>query len=165
HPYLRLALVLMPRKPTWGTPARSEHYLRLRPLYLFFLPGLLVGLLVFFMLGSFHTVGVRAPLSPGNVTSAHAIYDTRCEACHVPRQGAVSLRCQRCHDTGGAARLTQSAHVLFGSGSVSKAGATEDLACARCHIEHRGSAARLAQVDEGQCLRCHASWRPAQEGL
>ncbi len=155
----------MPRKPTWGTPGRSEHFPKLRGLYLLFIPAVLLGIVVFVMLGAFQTIGVRGPLSPGDVTSAHAVYDTRCEACHVSRAGAVSVRCQRCHDTGGAARLTQSAHVLFGSGSVTKSGATEDLQCARCHVEHRGSQARLADVEEGQCLRCHASWRPASEGL
>jgi hypothetical protein len=45
--------------------------------------------------------------------------------------------------------------VLFGSGDARKAAAAPSLACARCHVEHRGRDARLAVVEEVQCAQCH----------
>jgi len=154
----------MARQVSWGTPARSQHYQKLRSIWSYLVGAILLGLLGFLFLMAFQVVGVRGPLSPGNVTSAHANYDTKCEACHAPRQGASNLRCQRCHDTGGGGRLTQGAHVFFGSADARKATSAEGLACARCHIEHRGSSARLSAVDEAQCLRCHGAWRVKAAG-
>ncbi len=154
----------MARQVTFGTPARTPHYPPLRPLWTFVRPALAVGIVLAVAYGIFKMIGVEGPLSPGYVTSAHANYDARCEACHAPRQGASNLRCQRCHDSGGGARLTQTAHVLFGSGDPRRAATTRDLACARCHVEHRGSDVRLANVDGAQCLRCHAALRPAASG-
>jgi hypothetical protein len=155
----------MAREVRWGTPARSPHYPRLRPLWSYVAPALLLGFLCALGYGALQAVKVRGPLSPGSVTSAHANYDTRCDACHVPRQGASNLRCQRCHDTGGGGRLNQAAHVFFGSGDARRAATTEGLACARCHVEHRGSSVPLSSVDEAQCLRCHAALRPSAAGL
>jgi hypothetical protein len=80
---------------------------------------------------------VRGPLEPGRLTQAHAALETRCEECHVRGAGAVSARCQRCHEASRAGRLTHAA-----------------LACARCHVEHRGRTA-LTSVDPAHCLACH----------
>ncbi len=153
----------MPRQPTWGTPGRSEHYQKLRPKYLLLAVGLVLGALVFGLLSFLQLVGLRSPLSPGKVTSGHSGIDTRCEACHARRQ-ASNLRCQRCHDGGGAGRLTLGAHVYFGSGDVRKAAASGDRACSRCHVEHQGRDARLASVDQGNCLGCHAARNPQKAG-
>ncbi len=38
-----------------------------------------------------------------------------------------------------------------------KAASAPDLACARCHVEHRGRSAYLARVDEVHCRSCHFS--------
>jgi hypothetical protein len=69
----------------------------------------------------------------------------------------ASARCQRCHDPAAAGRLANAAHVYFGSRDPARAAAAPDLACAGCHVEHRGRERRLAAVDEGHCVGCHAS--------
>ena len=145
----------MPRKVTWGTPGRTAHYLYPRGKWAFLAPAVALGggLLVTLLL--LQAAGARRPLAPGDVISRHAPVEARCEECHTARSGASDLRCQRCHDPSGAGRLTNGAHVLFGSGDARKAAAAPTLACARCHVEHRGRDARLAAVDEVQCAQCH----------
>ena len=145
----------MARKVTWGTPGRTAHYLWPRGKWAFVLPAGILGggLLVLLLL--LQVAGVRRPLAPGDVISRHAPIEARCEECHTAGRGASDLRCQRCHDPGGAGRLTNGVHVLFGSGDARKAAAAPRLDCARCHVEHRGRDARLGAVDEVQCAQCH----------
>lgn len=145
----------MARKVTWGTPGRTEHYVRPRGKWAFLLPGLVLGGGLLALLLLLQAAGVRRPVAPGDVISRHAPIEARCEECHTPRAGVSDPRCQRCHDPAGAGRLTNGAHVLFGSGDTKKAAAAPSLACARCHVEHRGREARLAAVDEVQCAQCH----------
>jgi hypothetical protein len=145
----------MPRKVARGTPDRSERFLQPRSNRSLVLSGLGLALAVGLVYLGASAAGFRGALAPGSVTSAHAPVEPRCQECHAPRQGASSLRCQRCHDPSGAGRLTSAAHVLFGSPDVRKAASALDMACARCHVEHRGRANRLARVDEAQCLACH----------
>jgi hypothetical protein len=102
-----------------------------------------------------HLVGVRGTLSPGTVTGAHGSIDASCEQCHTTGQGVSNVRCQRCHDPASAGRLTASAHVLFGSADPRKAAAAPDLACATCHVEHKGRSATISAVPDSQCARCH----------
>ncbi len=145
----------MPRKVTWGTPGRTPHYLFPRGKWGFLLPALVLGGGLLAVLLLLQAAGARRPLAPGSVISRHAPIEARCEECHTPRTGASDLRCQRCHDPSGAGRLTNGVHVLFGSGDARKAAAAPTLACARCHVEHRGRDARLTAVDEVQCAQCH----------
>jgi len=104
-----------------------------------------------------HFVGARGTLSPGSVTSHHMSIEVSCQQCHTPRQGVANVRCQRCHDPASGGRLTNAAHVFFGSGDPRKAAAAPDLACARCHVEHRGRRAMLSAVEDVQCASCHFS--------
>jgi len=143
------------RKVTWGTPGRTAHYLWPRGKWAFLLPAVVLGGGVLAVLLLLQAAGVRRPLAPGDVISRHAPIEARCEECHTTRRGASDLRCQRCHDPSGAGRLTNGVHVLFGSGDARKAAAAPTLACARCHVEHRGRDARLAAIDEVQCAQCH----------
>jgi hypothetical protein len=146
----------MARKVAWGTPGHSAHYLKPRaPFKLLVVAlGLGVSLAVLFLL--MQVSGLRGPLAPGELVSAHAPVEARCQECHAAASiGASNLRCQRCHDPGGAGRLTQGAHVLFGSRDAKQAAAAEGRRCAQCHVEHRGRLVRLAAVDEGYCLACH----------
>jgi hypothetical protein len=94
-------------------------------------------------------------VAPGSVISQHASFETRCEECHTARAGIADVRCQRCHDPSGAGRLTNAAHVLFGSGDPKKAAAAPKVDCARCHVDHRGRRSALTRVDEGNCNQCH----------
>ena len=145
----------MARRVTWGTPFRSLHYLFPRNKWRFLVPSLLAGGAVALLLLLLHAIGWRNPVSPGSLISAHASFETRCQECHQPRQGASNLRCQRCHDPSGAGRLTQSAHAFFGSRDPKKAAAQPNLECARCHVDHRGRAFALSAVDQGECVSCH----------
>ena len=145
----------MPRQVSWGTPARSEHYVRPRQAYRLIGLALLLGGGLAVLLLLLHLVGLRGAVAPGAVISAHAPVESRCEECHAPRSGASNLRCQRCHDASGGGRLSNGTHVLFGSGDPRKAAAAPDLVCASCHVEHRGREAKLSLVNEVQCVRCH----------
>jgi len=145
----------MPRQVSWGTPGRAAHYVFPRRAYLLISVALVLAAGLAFLLMSSHVVGFRSAVAPGSVISAHAPVETSCEECHAPRSGASNPRCQRCHDASGAGRLSNGAHVLFGSGDPRKAAAAPDLYCASCHVEHRGRQAALRVVNEVQCVRCH----------
>jgi len=145
----------MPRKPTWGTPTRAEHHPPLRKKWQFLYPSAIAGVVVAVVLIGGHLLGARGTLSPGTVTGAHGSIDSSCEQCHTTGQGVSNVRCQRCHDPASGGRLAASAHVLFGSGDPRKAAAAPDLACATCHIEHKGRAASISAVPDSQCAKCH----------
>jgi len=145
----------MPRKPTWGTPTRSEHHPPLRRRWQYMVPAGIAAGGVLVLLVAPHFLGARSTLSPGSVTGGHSAIDARCEQCHTTGRGVSNVRCQRCHDPASGGRLTAAAHVLFGSGDPRKAAAAPDLACARCHVEHRGRRESISAVEDLQCARCH----------
>ena len=145
----------MARRVTWGTPFRSLHYIFPRGKWAFLVPSLLAGGGLVVLLGAIHLIGWRNPVSPGPVIGPHANFESRCEECHKPRHGASSIRCQRCHDPGGAGRLSNNAHVFFGSADAKKAAAAPNLDCAKCHVDHRGRNVDLEAVDPVQCATCH----------
>jgi predicted CXXCH cytochrome family protein len=141
------------RDITWGTPGRTQRYLFPRPASLFVRPSLGLGLLVLTALLGSQVAGYREPLSPGKLVSAHAPVGEHCQGCHAGRDGVSNERCERCHDPAGERSKTHGAHVR--PGRHAGAGAPSELACARCHVEHRGRGARLAAMDAFQCLECH----------
>ena len=145
----------MARKVSLGTPKRSEHYLIPRPKFTFVRPWLSIGAGLLALVAVLYAVGVRSPIAPGSVISAHGTVETSCQACHAGSKGVSNMRCQRCHDPATAGRLDNRVHVLFGSGDVKKAQAAPALECATCHVEHRGRKARLFEVDQRQCSSCH----------
>lgn len=145
----------MPRKPTLGTPTRSEHHPPLRRRWQFLYPSALAAGALGLILIAAHLMGARTALSPGSVTRAHGSIDASCEQCHTTGRGVSNARCQRCHDPSSAGRLTAAAHVLFGSGDPRKSAAAPDLACARCHVEHKGRRATISAVEDVQCAQCH----------
>jgi c(7)-type cytochrome triheme protein len=147
----------MARKPTWGTPTRAEHHPPLRARWQFLYPSALAAGALAAILVVAYLVGARSSFSPGSVTGGHSNIDASCEQCHTTARGVSNIRCQRCHDPASAGRLTAGAHVLFGSGDPRKAAATADLACARCHVEHRGRTASISAVPDVQCAQCHFS--------
>jgi len=102
-----------------------------------------------------YLVGATRLVSPGDVATAHAPIDAQCEQCHAPRSGVADLRCERCHDPAGSERLTNAAHVLFGSGDAAKADRAEVVACMQCHTDHRGRGFTLRGVDDRECAQCH----------
>jgi hypothetical protein len=151
----------MARRVTWGTPFRAVHHYFPRGPWRFLVPSLVVGGGLMVLLLALHALGVRSPVSPGALISAHSGFESRCEECHEPRHGASNLRCQRCHDPAGAGRLTQSAHAFFGSGDPKRAAEQPNLECSQCHVDHRGRGRSLAVVDQAQCVSCHFRNLPA----
>jgi hypothetical protein len=145
----------MAREVRSGTPGRSDHYPPLRRKWLFIGPALLAMVATAVLLFLAHGVGFRRPRAPGAVISQHATFEARCNECHTPQAGVQDVRCQRCHDPSGAGRLTNGAHVLFGSGDLRKAAAAPRVECVLCHVDHRGRRTPLTRVDEGRCQQCH----------
>src|SRR5262249_19025849 len=80
---------------------------------------------------------------------------TQCVECHQPRQGAVDLRCERCHDPLDSRRFGPAAHVLTGTDDHWKAAHADAIACATCHLEHRGREVKVAAVKDSACATCH----------
>jgi hypothetical protein len=83
--------------------------------------------------------------SAGKLSAAHAVFSSRCSACHVTVPGVFFRRevsdhaCLDCHD-----------------GPIHQAAQTFTPACASCHADHRG-AIRLADVSDASCTQCHAN--------
>lgn len=90
--------------------------------------------------------GGRRAVMNGSVSSAHAVFEDKCESCHTNAFGTVpDAACQGCHDAGPhPAKAIATAH------------ATQSPHCADCHLEHQGRV-RLAKVAQGNCTACHAN--------
>jgi hypothetical protein len=117
----------MARLVRWGTPGRSQHYPPLRAEWRFLRLALVLGGAALVGLLLLWAVGFRGALAPGSVISPHASFEARCEECHTARAGVADVRCQRCHDPSGAGRLTNAAHVFFGSSDPKKAAALRQM--------------------------------------
>lgn len=76
---------------------------------------------------------------PGAVTTAHAMFGERCNACHAPYAAVADASCLRCH--------TERFHSEFDPAPAP---------CRSCHAEHRGGEA-LAGVAAAPCVDCHAA--------
>lgn len=153
----------MAREIPYGTPRQPESYVRPRPALRFVVPAALAGAM---LLAASATImltpeswGLRRMLAPGNVVAAHAIVETRCQACHLgsgTAREASDARCLRCHSSATSGTHVHSAHVAFGGGDPAKATSREkSQACSACHVEHRGRHADLRHVGDPQCYACH----------
>ena len=100
----------------------------------------------------------RLPVSHGPLARAHATWDTRCEACHVPLRSpnllirgqalgvaseAGDRKCQACHMGGD----DQTHHLTQNRDLVKH--------CADCHRDHQGREASLTRLAEAECTSCH----------
>jgi hypothetical protein len=90
--------------------------------------------------------GSRRAVMNGSVSAAHAVFENKCETCHVNSFGSVpDSACQSCHDAGPhPAKVVDTAH------------ATDTRHCVDCHIEHHGRG-QLATVASADCTACHAN--------
>ena len=95
----------------------------------------------------------------GELSSAHAVLDTRCAECHTPFQGVTTRTCSACHERSGDAlgAYTFNAHYVYASRDRTRAfGRENEVTCAACHREHRGRRADLLDtVSDDQCASCH----------
>src|SRR5271163_510152 len=94
----------------------------------------------------------RELLSKGPISSSHAVFGARCEACHVPMKSGLSqdagfrrhvpdAACQSCHQV-----PDHQTKMVLASFSTPE--------CGSCHVEHSGSM-MLANTSERRCIGCH----------
>jgi hypothetical protein len=81
--------------------------------------------------------------SSGRLSGAHAVLEKECAACHVRKAGGFSATaadsaCLSCHD--GPVHHTTNVNLK--------------LACAECHMEHRGRVNLVAMKNQS-CAQCH----------
>jgi hypothetical protein len=96
----------------------------------------------------------RRSLSAGPVSSAHAIFEGRCQDCHSQAFRRVpDVACLKCHD--GPAHPAK---------SVDTARIAALPPCYGCHVEHRGEI-ELAKVSDGNCTACHANLTAHAQGV
>lgn len=105
--------------------------------------------------------------TPGPVATAHARWESDCNACHVPftpvkdgtwlstaeTRAAMDAKCEACHRGPPHHPL----EIAAQTGS-----------CASCHIDHRGRGADLSAVADATCVACHgdiAAHRRELEGV
>ena len=86
-------------------------------------------------------LGINPPrwqqqVSPGRLSSAHALLETDCATCHTPIKSAEATKCIACHANN--ATLLQRQPTAFH--------ATIDT-CSACHVEHRGRTVRPVMMD------------------
>jgi len=95
----------------------------------------------------------RELLSKGPISSSHAVFGAKCEACHVPMKSSLSqdagfrrhvpdAACQSCHQV--PDHQTKMALASFSTPE-----------CGICHVEHTGSM-MLAHASDKTCTECHA---------
>jgi hypothetical protein len=90
--------------------------------------------------------GSQRVYSGGQMSPAHAVLATKCDACHFEIAGFFSAKasdraCLACHD-----------------GPIHHANQTFTPKCSSCHEEHRGHA-RLAATSDAACAQCHSDLR------
>lgn len=105
--------------------------------------------------------------SHGELARPHAMWESRCEACHVPLtpvngsrwaplnagSRASDGRCLGCH---AAADHPGAGHAVSRPADA--------VACAECHRDHRGRDASLVRLADATCTRCHADLDGHREG-
>ena len=114
-----------------------------------------IGLLIEFGFGSGDLV------ADNKLSSAHAVLDGECAACHESVNTVSSEKCTSCHEQfpGATGMYSFDAHYTYYSADRSRAVGRErkdEIACATCHMEHRGRRADLrATASDGRCASCH----------
>lgn len=122
------------------------------------------GLAVLAVLAGWSVLSRDAGLiSNGPLASVHAAYDSDCAACHGgggSTRGVTDAACRDCHERRSAPEI----YTLAAHWSASPADQRRDplalqtigeVACAACHLEHRGRRAEIARVADSLCLTCH----------
>jgi hypothetical protein len=93
-------------------------------------------------LGWYGLKGSPKPYNAGPVAHAHALFGSKCSACHVVQasyqRSATDQACLACHD-----------------GPIHHDDQTFTPSCSSCHVEHQG-ALRLASTTDATCTQCHA---------
>jgi hypothetical protein len=91
--------------------------------------------------------------SRGPVAAVHTTWEDNCTACHTPF-APLSGEAWPVRFTGDVAAMNQKCEACH-AGTIHHASQNQDLACARCHHDHRGRDASLVRVADADCLHCH----------
>ena len=105
--------------------------------------SLLLPLLALVWIASRGLSGDHRVYSSGQMSRAHAVLERECAACHVQQADSFS------------AKATDSACLSCHDGPVHHAESKKSLACASCHVEHRGRVNIMAASNQA-CARCHS---------
>src|SRR6202165_1167018 len=93
-------------------------------------------------LGWYGLKGSPKPYNAGPVARTHALFGSKCSACHVVQasyqRSATDQACLACHD-----------------GPIHHDDHTFTPSCSSCHVEHQG-AFRLTSASDAACTQCHA---------
>lgn len=112
-----------------------------------------------------------AAATHGPLVRAHAAWDARCDACHVPhgepgcgsdnplacRERWRAFRCDGCHPGPAGDEKNYAPHYMAGDRLKADPLAQD---CSSCHRDHQGRDASLVRVADAACLRCHQDLRP-----
>ena len=139
----------------YGTPSRTEEYLRPRNRLVLFWVSLAVALGVAGALSFGVRFGPETLASPGRLSSGHAPFEETCASCHSP--AVADVRCERCHDPFGLNRYRNVGHIWFGTKDPVRMAKARMIDCARCHSDHHGRDFLMTRIDERDCSRCHFS--------
>ena len=106
------------------------------------LPAVAAVLSIPFLIGVGKTQRV---FENGPVSQPHAMFENKCNVCHVRSFTTVSKQaCLACHD--GPSHPAK---------NIDTAKLISEPVCITCHVEHRGG--KLAEVSDKNCTGCHAS--------
>ena len=97
----------------------------------------------------------------GRLSSAHAMLEDSCAACHDTSETVSAEKCSSCHEqfTGTPGEYGFDAHYIYASGDLTRAFEREhETGCAACHVEHQGRRTDLrVTLSDRQCASCHAA--------
>ena len=121
--------------------------------------GVALGALAAVVVAGNLQFGTGRLVASGELSSAHAVLETRCAECHAPFEGVGDATCSSCHErfSDALGAYTFNAHYVYASRDRTRAfGRENELPCAACHVEHRGRGGDLlAAVSDLQCASCH----------
>jgi hypothetical protein len=99
--------------------------------------------------------GLRA--NHGELNRAHAAWEDRCEACHVPFEpinGRPLLSSKSNPASRSSDQLCATCHA--GPSHHATVKAEDEQSCAECHNDHQGRDFSLVRMDDARCTHCHA---------
>jgi predicted CXXCH cytochrome family protein len=96
--------------------------------------------------------GNRRVYQAASVSTAHAIFNEDCEACHDASFGTAK---RLLHGDDALRSVTDEACLRCHAGDVHHVRQVGESLCVKCHHEHRGLI-DMARVEDGHCTSCHA---------
>ena len=123
-----------------------------------------IGALVALALSIEAGCGAGDAWETGRLSSAHAMLEDSCAACHDTSETVSAEKCSSCHErfTGTPGEYGFDAHYVGVSGDRTRAFEREpevgehEVGCAACHVEHQGRrTGPWATLSDRRCASCH----------